>query len=89
LDSKSGKCESNLAGVLLAKGQREEARRRYEHSLTLNSALQVAHKELADILCGSGEYEAAIRHYEAALRIQPNFAEAKQNLTFARSLAGH
>jgi tetratricopeptide repeat protein len=88
LDPKNGKCESNLAGVLLAKGLRAEARQRYEHSITLNPTLQVAHKELGDILCGTGEYQAAIAHYEAALRIQPDFAEAKQNLSFARSLLG-
>jgi hypothetical protein len=89
LDPKNGKCESNLAGVLVAKGLLTEARVRYEHSLTLNSNLQVAHKELADLLCGAGEYQAAIAHYEAALRIQPDFAEAKQNLSFARTLTGH
>jgi hypothetical protein len=88
LDPKNGKCESNLAGVLVAKGLRTEARARYEHSLTLNSNLQVAHKELADLLTGAGEYKAAIDHYEAALRIQPDFAEAKQNLSFAKSLTG-
>jgi hypothetical protein len=89
LDPKNGKCEANLANVLLAKDLRADARRHYEHSLTLTPLLQVAHKELGDILCGTGEYEAAIAHYEAALRIQPDFAEAKQNLSFARSLAGH
>lgn len=88
LDPKNGKCESNLAGILLAKGLRAEARRHYEHSLTLNPLLQIAHKELGDILCGTGEYQEAIAHYEAALRIQPDFAEAKQNLAFARSLTG-
>jgi tetratricopeptide (TPR) repeat protein len=88
LDPKNGKCESNLAGVLLAKGLRAEARQRYEHSLTLNADLQIAHKELADILCGTGEYDAAIAHYEAALRIQPDFPQAKQGLDFARSLIG-
>ena len=88
LDPKNGKCESNLAGILRAKGLEAEARRRYEHSLTLSPILQIAHKELGDILCGTGEYQAAIAHYEAALRIQPDFAEAKQNLSFARSLLG-
>ena len=82
----SGKCESNLAGVLVAKGLRTEARARYEHSLALNPNLQVAHKELGDLLRGSGEYQAAIGHYEAALRIQPDYVEAQQNLSFARSL---
>jgi len=88
LDPKNGKCESNLAGVLLAKGLRTEARRRYEHSIILNPLLQIAHKELGDIICGTREYQAAIAHYEQALRIQPDFAEAKQNLSFARTLAG-
>ena len=88
LDPKNGMCESNLAGVLRAKGLEVEARRHYEHSLTLSPILQISHKELGDILCGTGEYQAAIAHYEAALRIQPDFAEAKQNLSFARSLLG-
>ena len=91
LDSKNenGKCESNLADILVSKGMRAEARRRYEHSLSVNPDLQIAHKELADILCGDGEYDSAIAHYQEALRIQPDFKEAKQNLSFARTLVGH
>jgi Tfp pilus assembly protein PilF len=89
LDPKNGKCESNLAGILVSKGLRAEARRRYEHSLLVKADLQIAHKELGDILCGDGEYDSAIAHYEEALRIQPDFKEAKQNLIFARTLAGH
>ncbi len=85
---KDGKCESNLANALVRKGLLAEARRRYEHSLSVNPDLQIAHKELADILCGNLEYDSAIAHYEEALRIQPDFNEAKQNLAFARSLVG-
>jgi Flp pilus assembly protein TadD len=88
LEPKNGKCESNLAGILVRKNLLTEARHHYEHSLTLNPDLQIAHKELGDILCGMGEYDAAISHYEAALRIQPDFAEAKKGLNFARSLVG-
>jgi tetratricopeptide (TPR) repeat protein len=88
LDPKNGKCESNLAGVLLAKGLRTEARRRYEHSVILNPLLQIAHKELGDILCGTREYQAAIAHYEQALRIQPDYRAAEENLRFARTLRG-
>ena len=84
-----GKCESNLAVILVKKGLRAEARRRCEHSLSLNPDLQIAHKELADILTGDGEYDSAIAHYEEALRIQPDYEEAKQNLSFARTLVGH
>ena len=54
----------------------------------MKADLQIAHKELADILCGEGEYDLAIAHYEEALRIQPDFKEAKQNLSFTRTLVG-
>jgi Flp pilus assembly protein TadD len=86
--NENGKCEANLAGILVAKGMRAEARRRYEHSLSVNPDLQIAHKELADILCGDLEYDSAIAHYQEALRIQPDFKEATQNLSFARTLVG-
>jgi tetratricopeptide (TPR) repeat protein len=66
----------------------EEARSRYEHSLSLNPGLQIAHKELGDLLVRAGEYEAAVSHYEAALRIQPDYIQAKENLGFARSFLG-
>lgn len=86
--NENGKCEANLAGLLVSKGMRAEARHRYEHSLSVNRDLQIAHKELADILCGDLEYDSAIAHYQEALRIQPDFKEAKQNLNFARTLVG-
>jgi len=89
LNPNNPKWECNLAGVLVSKGRLREARTRYEHSLSLSSDLQIAHKELADLLVGAGEYHAAIAHYEAALRIQPDFPEAKQNLDLARTFAGH
>jgi len=89
VDPKNGKCECNLAEAFLAKGVRDEARRHYERSLSLNPALQIAHKELADLLCASGEYESAVAHYEEALRIQPDYRQARENLDFARTLAGH
>ncbi|MEY2548383.1 MAG: hypothetical protein QOD64_965 [Verrucomicrobiota bacterium] len=85
---RNAKCESNLASILVSKGRSVEARSRYERSLSIDPGLQIAHKELGDLLCGTGEYQAAIEHYEAALRIQPDFVEAKQNLNFAKSLAG-
>jgi Tfp pilus assembly protein PilF len=85
---RNAKCESNLASILVSKGRLVEARSRYERSLSIDPGLQIAHKELGDLLCGTGEYQAAIEHYEAALRIQPDFVEAKQNLNFAKSLAG-
>jgi tetratricopeptide (TPR) repeat protein len=88
LDPKDAKGETNLAGILVTKGLRAEARRRYEHSLLLKSDLQIAHKELADILCGDGEYASAIAHYEEALRIQPDFIDATTPLPmFATSMA--
>jgi Flp pilus assembly protein TadD len=89
LDPKNAKAECNLAGILVGKHMYDEARRRYEHSLQSDPTLFLAHKELGDLLCHAGEYDAAIDHYNQALRLRPNFPEAKDNLAFARSLAGH
>jgi tetratricopeptide (TPR) repeat protein len=89
LDPKNAKAECNAAGILVTKRMYDEARRRYEHSLQLDPNLFLAHKELGDLLCHSGEYDAAIDHYNEALRLRPNFPEAKDNLAFAHSLAGH
>jgi Tfp pilus assembly protein PilF len=89
LAPKNAKAECNLAGVLVKKHRFDEARRRYEHSLQLDPTLFLAHKELADLLCNAGEYDTAIGHYNEALRLRPNFVEAKDNLAFAHSLAGH
>jgi tetratricopeptide (TPR) repeat protein len=75
--------------VLVTEHRYDEARRRYEHSLQIDPTLFLAHKALGDLLCYAGEYDAAIDHYHEALRIRPNFPEAKDNLAFARSLAGH
>ena len=91
LEPKNGQWEFRLARALVAKGLSKEARSRFEHSLLLepNQRLApLAHKEFGDLLCGLGEYQAAISHYEAALRLEPEFVDAKQNLAFARSLAG-
>jgi Flp pilus assembly protein TadD len=89
LDPKNAKAECNIAGILVSKRMYDEARGRYEHSLQLDPTLFLAHKELADLLCHAGQYDAAIGHYNEALRLRPNFPEAKDNLAFARSLAGH
>lgn len=89
LEPKNGKWEFRLARALAAKGLFQEARVRYEHSLSLDQTIPIAHKELADILLSFGDYQAAVDHYEAALRIQPDFAEARENLDFARTLTGH
>jgi Flp pilus assembly protein TadD len=88
LDPKNAKAECNLASVLVREHKYDEARRRYEHSLQVDPTLFLAHKQLADLLCQAGEYDAAIGHYNEALRLRPNFPEAKDNLAFARSLAG-
>jgi hypothetical protein len=92
LDPKKGEWEFRLARVLVAKGLSIEARLRFEHSLSLspNQPLApLAHKEFADLLCGLGEYAGAISHYETALRLEPDYAQAQENLAFTRTLAGH
>ena len=61
-------------------GLRGEARRRLEHSLTLNPKLFLAHQELGDLSVAVGSYDEAIAHYSEALRIKPDLAEAQQSL---------
>ncbi|MBA2243058.1 MAG: tetratricopeptide repeat protein [Chthoniobacterales bacterium] len=88
MDPKNAKAETNLANALLRKGMRPEARRHYEHALSVDSGLVLAHKHLGDILLGSGEYDAAVAQYSEALRLNPALPNAKDDLSFARSLAG-
>jgi tetratricopeptide (TPR) repeat protein len=87
--SANAKTEVNLAGILRRERRDDEARRHYEHALTLDNDLDGAHKELADLMVNAGEYEAAIAHYHEALRINPASRPAKDNLAFAESLAKH
>jgi Tfp pilus assembly protein PilF len=89
LEPTSVKAEVNLAGILRTKGSSAEARRHYEQALKRDNNLDIAHKELADLMVEAGEYDAAIPHYLEALRINPDFRPAKENLSFARSLATH
>ena len=63
--------------------------RNYRTSGNKCDGINESDKELADLLCHAGEFDAAIDHYNAALRLRPNFPEAKDNLAFAHSLAGH
>jgi Flp pilus assembly protein TadD len=88
LEPRNAQWESRFARALAANGRSEEARTRFEHSLSLDPNQPFAHKELGDLLTGFGEYQAAIEHYEAALRIQPDFDQAKRDLSFVRKLAG-
>jgi Tfp pilus assembly protein PilF len=88
LNPKNGDWEFRLARALVDKGRLEEARSRFEHSLALDPHqlhAPLAQKEFADLLCHLGEYQTAIPHYETALRLEPEYAEAKEKLDFARS----
>ncbi len=58
-------------------------------SLSIQPDLFLSHKGLGDVLCATREYDAAIAHYREAIRIRPDFKEAKANLTFALTRAGH
>jgi Flp pilus assembly protein TadD len=89
LEPRNARYEFRLAHALAAQGRLKEAREQFERSLSVDPNLGLAHKELADILLKFGEYQSAVEHYEAALRLQPDSLEAKQNLSFARTLTGH
>lgn len=89
LEPRNAKGLCNLGLALIKLKQPAEARERLKESLALKPDLDLAHKRLADLLVGSAEYGAAIHHYEEALKFRPDDREAKDGLSFARSLIRH
>ena len=73
----------NLGVVLQLLGQDTEAIQHLEHALSLNDSLATGHCLLADIRFGRCEIASAIGGYRKALALDPDFAEAHNNLAVA------
>jgi protein O-GlcNAc transferase len=71
---------NNLANLLQAAGQIEEAIAIYEQALQLAPNLAVLHCNLASLWQIQGEHDRAIVGYQRAIELQPDFVVAYQNL---------
>jgi predicted O-linked N-acetylglucosamine transferase (SPINDLY family) len=70
----------NLATVLMAKGQRDEAIANYRRALTSNPGYIVGHFGLGNALMAAGMPEEAAASHRRALKINPNYVDAHVNL---------
>jgi len=87
LDPADYRTETNLAILHAKRGAHGDARRHYEHAISVNPKLVLARKNLGDLLLHYGEFEAAIAQYVETLNIDPSVPGAQDNLTLARTLA--
>ena len=79
---------NNLAAALMRQGKLEQAIDHYEQVVRLMAGSPVAHYNLGVALEQAGRVPEAIQHYEQALRIKPDFVQAQNALTRARSVTG-
>ena len=68
---------------------KNNARTMFERAIDLNYYHIKAHNNLANILYKDGENRKAMEHYEAALDINPNYPEARLNLTLVKLNIAH
>jgi tetratricopeptide (TPR) repeat protein len=65
-------------------GDGDAAIQAYREAIRLNPRYAQAHNNIGSILWRRFESEGAIRSFEAALAIDPNLANARQNLEMAK-----
>jgi tetratricopeptide (TPR) repeat protein len=75
---------NNLANVEMDLGHRDEALRSYYQALQLNPNHPVIHNNIGRLLLEEHRYDLAVPHFAEAARIMPGYAEAKENLLYAR-----
>jgi protein O-mannosyl-transferase len=71
---------NNLSGVLLDKGQTDQAIAHSQKALSLRPDAPELNARLANALCEKGEIDDGIAYYQKALKIAPNYATAHNNL---------
>ncbi|MGG6293294.1 tetratricopeptide repeat protein [Leptolyngbya sp. AN02str] len=74
---------NNLASLLKAQGQLQEAATLYKTCVEIDPEFAVGHYNLGTTLRALGNTQEAIAHYETALQLNPYHAEAHQNLGVA------
>jgi protein O-GlcNAc transferase len=71
---------SNLGGVLVARGELDEASECYRRALQIQPGFALAHSNLGDVLARQGHWQAAESSCRQALALQPALAAAHLNL---------
>jgi len=74
---------NNLSGVLLDRGQPEQAIAHSQKALRLRPDAPEVNARLASALVEKGEIDEAIAYYQKALKIAPNYTTAHNNLGIA------
>lgn len=74
---------NNLATILAARGEREEAEAHFSQALELKPDDGDAHFNYANLLFGAGRTAEAISHYEAAVKLRPEQPDFHHNLAVA------
>lgn len=79
-DPENPEAHYNLGGILMLKGDLEQARRALETAIDFRPEYVSALNNLGVTLAKLGEREQAIQRFEQALEIDPKFADAHTNL---------
>ncbi|MBN1345008.1 MAG: tetratricopeptide repeat protein [Phycisphaerae bacterium] len=74
---------NNLALLLMAKGEPDEAIRHYEAAMRARPTYELAHRNFADALLEQGRLDEAIREYTEAVRLNPNLPLTRGQLAKA------
>ena len=86
-DPENPRLQFNIGDVLFKQGKYDQAVESYRHALRAeDKAVQRdAHYNVGNSLFAKGDLPAAILSYKKALEVDPNDADAKYNLEFARA----
>ena len=79
---------NNLGGILLGRGEVEEALRYLEHAVTLDPSYPDAQNNLGIALHESGRVSEAIEHYRESIELDPFRADAHINLGISLASLG-
>ncbi len=78
----------NLASMLLAKGEIQQAASQYELALRIHPEDAIANNALGGALLAAGHPEQAVQHFLTALKVRPNYIDAHYNLGNALASTG-
>jgi cytochrome c-type biogenesis protein CcmH/NrfG len=83
IEPNSDVAQAGLAGILLTRGQTDEAIEHYERAIVLRPGNAAAHHGLATAFANEHRTDEAIAHWQKSLSILPNNIEALNHLAIA------